>query len=50
MDGAEKLALASENEKLVYSKACFDKAKTATIKWIEKVGIRTDQERGFSLI
>ena len=38
IDGAEKLAIASENEKLVYSKACFDKAKTATIKWIAKVG------------
>ncbi len=38
VEGVENLAAASENEKLVYSKDCFDKAKTATIKWIEKVG------------
>jgi dipeptidase len=35
--GAEKLETDPENDKLVYSKACFDKAKTATIKWIDKV-------------
>jgi secernin len=38
LEGVENLATASKNEKLVYSKACFDKTKTATIKWIAKVG------------
>jgi secernin len=49
IDGTEKLAAASENEKLVYSKACFEKAKTATIKWIEKVG-STPNKKGVSAL
>ncbi len=35
ISGAEGLADGSDTEKLAYSKACFEKANTATIKWLE---------------
>ena len=35
--GAESLSDSSDTEKLAYSKACFEKGNTATIKWLDMV-------------